>query len=280
MPRRLETFTRAGLTFPVWDAGPLDADVVVLLHGFPQGPSAYDQVAPLLHAAGLRTLAPTQRGYAPGARPRERRAYTTAETTADVVALLDTAGVDRAHIVGHDWGGAPAWAMAAWHPERVSSVTVLSTPHPAAMAAAFRSSLQGVRSSYIALFQLPAVPELVLARVLPTMLARSGLPRAYVERYVTSMSEPGALSAALRWYRGIPFSIRPGVGRVQVPTTYVWGRHDVALGRDAAERTAAWVSGPYRFVEVDAGHWLPETRPSEVAAAVLTAADLGSTGGA
>lgn len=269
MRRRLASFTRAGLVFPVVDTGPVGGDAVVLLHGFPQTASAFDQVAPVLNENGLRTLVPSQRGYAPGARPVGRRAYTTAETSADVVALLDAAGIDRAHIVGHDWGGAPAWAMGAWHPDRVRSLTVLSTPHPAAMAAAFKSSLQGIRSAYIAMFQLPLVPELLLSAALPTLLARSGLPADYVERYRRAMSEPGALTGALSWYRGIPFSARPGVGRITVPTTYVWGSRDAALGRTAAELTQSWVDGPYQFVELAAGHWLPETRPLDVAAAVM-----------
>src|SRR4051812_11036910 len=107
------SFERDGLTFPVRDEGPPDGDTVVLLHGFPQDARAYDAVVPLLHERGLRTLVPTQRGYAATARPGARRAYRTEDTTADVLALLDAARVERAHIVGHDWGGAPAWAMGA-----------------------------------------------------------------------------------------------------------------------------------------------------------------------
>ena len=112
----MDFFQRSGLTFSVRDEGPADGPAVVLLHGFPQDASAFNEVVPVLHASGLRTLAPTQRGYAATARPPHRRDYSTAETTADVIALLDAAGLDQAHVVGHDWGGAPAWAMGAWHP--------------------------------------------------------------------------------------------------------------------------------------------------------------------
>lgn len=279
MRSRVRSFARAGLVFPVTDSGPVDGDAVVLLHGFPQTVSAFDQVVALLHGTGFRTLVPTQRGYAAGARPTTRRAYATAETTADVIALLDAARLERAHIVGHDWGAAPAWGVAAWHPDRAVSLTVLSTPHPAAMATALRSSLQGLRSSYMGIIQLPGLPELVVSRALPTLLARSGLPAAYVAEYSRAMAEPGALTGALSWYRGIPFSARPGVGKARVPTTYVWGRHDVALGREAAEGTRSWVDAPYTFLELDAGHWLPETRPADVAAAVVERAGTGSTGG-
>lgn len=265
----MDHFERAGLTFPVRDEGPPEGEVVVLLHGFPQDAGAYDEVVPLLHERGLRTLVPTQRGYAVGARPRRRREYRTAEVTADVVALLDAAGLNRAHLVGHDWGGVAAWAMAAWHPQRVASLTVLSTPHPAAMAASLVASSQGLRSWYMGFFQLPAVPELVVRRSLRKMLTDTRLPAPHVERYVKAMAEPGALTGAMNWYRGIPFSARPPVGDVTVPTTYVWGRHDVALGRAAAERTRAHVRALYRFEELPAGHWLPESNPHEVAEAIL-----------
>jgi pimeloyl-ACP methyl ester carboxylesterase len=265
----MDHFARNGLTFSVADEGPTGGEAVVLLHGWPQNGSAFAEVVPLLHASGLRTLVPVQRGYAASARPRDRRAYRTEETAADVLALLDAAGLAQAHVVGHDWGGAQAWALGAWHPERVSSLTVLSTPHPAAMAAALVSGGQALRSWYMGLFQLPVLPELLVSRGLRRMLAGSGLPSDYVDRYVAAMAEPGALTGSLNWYRGLPFSARPAVGRVGVPTTYVWGRHDPALGRPAAEGTAAYVRAPYRFVELDAGHWLPETRPEEVAEAVL-----------
>lgn len=270
----MDSFQRGGLIFPVRDESPpgegaVHAEPVVLLHGFPQDAGSFDRVTPALHARGFRTLVPTQRGYAASARPTSRRAYSTTETTADLVALLDAAGVDRAHVVGHDWGGAPAWAIGAWHPDRVASLTVLSTPHPGAMAASFVSSLQGLRSWYMGFFQLPAVPELAAGKTLSNTLASSGLPPEFVARYTAAMAEPGALTGALNWYRGMPFSARPAVGRITVPTSYVWGRTDFALGRAAAERTRGWVDGQYTFVELDAGHWLPETRPDEVAAAIV-----------
>ncbi|HKG49313.1 MAG TPA: alpha/beta fold hydrolase [Actinomycetales bacterium] len=265
----MDRFSRAGLTFEVRDGGPQDGEAVVLLHGWPQNQSAFDAVVPLLHASGLRTLVPTQRGYTSGARPRERRAYRTEETVADVLALLDAAGLPQAHVVGHDWGGAQAWALGAWHPERALSLTVLSTPHPAAMAASLVSGGQALRSWYMGLFQVPVVPELLVGKVLRRFLLDSHLPEPYVESYCRTMAEPGALTGSLNWYRGLPFSARPSVGPVRVPATYVWGRDDPALGRAAAERTAAHVQGPYRFVELPAGHWLPETRPEDVAEAVL-----------
>jgi pimeloyl-ACP methyl ester carboxylesterase len=265
----VDHFVRPGLRFDVVDSGPAGAPAVVLLHGFPQQPFSFEAVAGRLSAAGLRTLTPTQRGYSPAARPTRRRDYRTAATATDVVALLDTAGLAQAHIVGHDWGGIQAWGVAGWHPDRVVSLTVLSTPHPAAFVKALWTSRQGFMSWYIGLFQLPALPELLAGRTIAKSLRDSGVPPEFVDRYAAAMAEPGALTGALNWYRGIPFSRRPPLGRIKVPTSYVWGRHDIALARRAVELTADYVLGPYEVVELEAGHWLPETKPDAVADAII-----------
>jgi pimeloyl-ACP methyl ester carboxylesterase len=263
---RLTALRRNDLTFDVRDAGPSDGAPVVLLHGFPEDSTSWSRVAPLLHDAGLRTVAPDQRGYSPGARPRGRAAYAVEHLVDDVLALLRATG--PAHVVGHDWGGNVAWALAARAPEQVRSLTVLSTPHPRALSRSLLRSDQALRSVYIGLFQLPVVPEAVLRRSLRGSLERAGLPAEDADRYAARMREPGALRSALAWYRALPLARTPATD-VEVPTTYVWGARDPFAGRRAAELTDDHVRAPYRFVELDAGHWLPETAPEEVAAAVL-----------
>jgi pimeloyl-ACP methyl ester carboxylesterase len=285
----LSGFERDGLVFDVRDRGPREGAVVVLLHGFPQHSGSWSEVEPLLHAAGLRTLAPDQRGYSPGARPPGRAAYALREASADVVAMLDAAGVQQAHLVGHDWGGAVVWDAIERYPDRFLSAVPISTPHPAAFAYAFTHSLQALRSWYMALFQVPVLAEVAVAPALERTLAASGLPAERAREYAERMREPGALTGALGWYRGAVAGIaasllpRPGQAtrtttdagarpRWSGPTTFVWGRHDPALGRVGAERTAHVVRGDYRFVEVDGGHWLPEAHPGEVAAEIVARA--------
>jgi pimeloyl-ACP methyl ester carboxylesterase len=265
----VDYFLRPGLRFDVVDSGPAEAPAVVLLHGFPQQPFSFEAVASRLNAAGLRTLTPTQRGYTPTARPNRRRNYRIATTTADVVALLDTADLSQAHIVGHDLGGTQAWGMAGRHVDRVASLTVLSTPHPAAFVRSLWTSKQGLLSWYMGFFQLPALPESMVRSKLSKSLRDSGLPADFAERYAEAMAGQGALTGALNWYRGIPFSMRQPLGRITVPTSYIWGRHDFALSRRAVELTADYVVGPYEVVELEAGHWLPETQPDAVAGAIL-----------
>lgn len=260
-------YHRGSLCFDVHAGGPQDGEPVVLLHGFPQDSSCWRAVSWQLHRAGVRTFAPDQRGYSRGARPAGVRAYRLQECVGDLAALLDAAGLAAAHVVGHDWGGAVGWAVAAALPRRILSLTVLSTPHPAALLRA-AAGPQLLRSGYLGFFQLRVLPEAFLRTALPQLLTRSGLPPQDAKRYVNRMAQPGALTAALNWYRALPWN-GPTAGRCPVPTTYLWGRHDPTLGRTAAQGTERYVDAAYRFVEVNAGHWLPETRPAQVARAVL-----------
>jgi pimeloyl-ACP methyl ester carboxylesterase len=198
MTSRLSSWARDGLLFDVRDGGPVDGEVVVCLHGFPQDGTAYDGVARLLAADGLRVLVPDQRGYSPGARPGGRSAYDLEALADDVVALLDAAEVQQAHVVGHDWGGAVAWFLGSRRSDRVRSLTVLSTPHPAAMRAEWWRSTQGLRSSYMAGFQLPVLPELMVSlaggRGFAAGLRHSGLNGERAAHYTARMREPGAMA--------------------------------------------------------------------------------------
>ena len=263
-----------GFVFDADVEGPKDGELVVLLHGFPQHRSTWRPQVEALGAAGYRAVAFDQRGYSPGARPSNPFAYRVDQLVDDVVAVADELGASTFHLVGHDWGGAVAWALSARQPQRLRTLTAVSTPHPAA----FRDSLlrhgQALRSAYMLLFATPVVPELfLLARSgapLRDLLENTGLPAPLAERYVARMAEPGAFTAALNWYRAAFLSPSAvALPPVEVPTLYVWGNRDQALGRGAAERTAAHVRAPYRFEEVDAGHWLPETRSAMLTGRIL-----------
>ena len=277
-------YDNEGLTFDVTVGGPLDGPPVVLLHGFPQDASSWDQVVGALHEAGCRTYRPDQRGYSPGARPRSVSAYRLSHLVADVLALVDGIGAEQVHLVGHDWGGGVAWAFAGAHPERVRSLTVFSTPHPEAMAWAYLHGLRQLLSSwYMVLFALPLLPELLLGGRVDRSFVTASLPREAAARYARRFPTRASMRGPLNWYRAE--GLVPGIGRIvrarlggppmesvpssTVRTRFVWGAHDVALGRAAAERTSRFVTGPYTFVELEAGHWLPELNPAQVADAVL-----------
>jgi pimeloyl-ACP methyl ester carboxylesterase len=269
---RLTTWQNDGLTFEVSDVGPLTGEPVICLHGFPQDASAYDQVAGQLIENGMRVLVPNQRGYSPAARPTHAATYGLRQLTGDVAALLDAAGLDSAHVVGHDWGGAVAWALASRYGNRVRSLVVLSTPHPAALRSASSYGSQALRSAYVGFFQIPAVPErLLTARggaVLRRLLSLSGLDQSRARHYADRMQQPGAATAALSWYRALVRAERWSPGPIAVPTTFLAGRRDPFFNRTAVLRTADHMTGPYRLVGLDAGHWLPEGAPADVFAAV------------
>ncbi|MFG1800962.1 alpha/beta fold hydrolase [Micromonospora carbonacea] len=266
-----------GLTFEVRTGGPADGEPVLLLHGFPQHSGEWDEVTPALHADGLRTYALDQRGYSPDARPAEVEAYRIPELVADAAAVLDALGVDAAHVVGHDWGAIVAWGLAAAHPDRVRTLTAVSVPHPAAMAHALATDArQKARSSYMALFRRPGTAERVLlafrAAALRRLLGDVG-DAARVARYADPMRAPGALTAALNWYRAMAGRDLAAVGPVPVPTTYVWSDRDSAVGRAAAGACAAHVTGDYRMVTLaGVSHWIPDEAPGPLAEAILARA--------
>lgn len=284
----MQTYRRGQLTFDVTDSGPSDAPLIVLLHGFPQDRQAWQKVTPLLVDAGYRVIAPDQRGYSPGATPKSRTAYPLSQLAQDVVALIDAAGAETAHVVGHDWGGAVIWQLAQAHADRIASATTLSTPHPEALLWAMRHSDQWRKSSYMALFQVPWIAERGVLRQLPEMYVKTGMSPEDAQKYADRFSTPQSLTGPLGWYRSMAAGqLRAAMPRrkrsrghgddgerkdrsITVPMSYVWGTRDFALGREAAEKSAEFVSGPYEFIEVEgAGHWLPEVNAPEVAEAVL-----------
>ena len=265
-------------TFAGHAAGPTDGRLVLLLHGFPQSSFEWRHQMAALAAAGHRAVAFDQRGYSPGARPTGVEHYRTDHLVSDVLAVADELGAHQVDLVGHDWGGALAWLVAARYPQRVRTITAVSTPHPAAFAAALSGgdAEQLQKSSYIEVLRQGEGAEAALladdGAGLRAVFAATGHPDPEsTGPYVRLLGEPGALTAALNWYRAVSASdvathFGAGTdGKVTVPALYVWGDADVALGRAAAESTAAHVEGPYRFeVLPGVGHWIPEEVPDQL----------------
>ncbi|HEY3871507.1 MAG TPA: alpha/beta hydrolase [Actinocrinis sp.] len=256
-------------------AGPADGEFALLLHGWPEFADSWRAVLPALGAAGYRAVAVDQRGYAVGARPPDVADYALEHVVADALAFADSQGARRFHLVAHDWGGMAAWALAAAHPDRLHSLNVLATPHPAALQhAAATDEDQYRRLDYVRYFRRPAgTAEQTLLADGARRLRRvygDGVPDDLVEANLRRLAEPGALTATLNWYRALDGGLGAPAGRISTPTLFVWGDQDVALGRTAALGTAEHVDGPYRFVPLEgAGHWLPEEEPETVTRLLL-----------
>lgn len=253
-----------------------DGRLVLLLHGFPETDESYRAFLPALADAGYYAVAPNQRGYSPGARPDGVDAYAIDHLTSDTLALATALGADRFQLVGHDWGGGVAWATARAAPDRVATLTVLSTPHLDAMRDAYLdpNGEQSRMSGYMQTFRTPGVENGILANGADSFVrvfaAGGGLPEREARRYAEVLGTPAALGAALNWYRANPLPAPTALGPITVPTLFVWGREDAALGGTAARATGRYVTGAYRFEVLEGrSHWLPEEAAADVVPLLL-----------
>ncbi|MFC6010928.1 alpha/beta hydrolase, partial [Nocardia lasii] len=167
----------------------------------------------------------------------------------------------------------------AARPDLIATMVAVSVPHPGAFLRAMLSSGQLPRSSYMGLIQLPVLPELVMRRMrrrMDRILVRSGMSAEAIARVYTEVIDAGALTTALHWYRGLPFT-GPGAarGRVEVPVTHVWSTGDPFLTRRGADLSGRFVTGDYRLAVLDGSHWLPEEHPAELAELIIERAESG-----
>jgi pimeloyl-ACP methyl ester carboxylesterase len=260
------------LRFTVDTAGSDNGVPVLMLHGFPQTRYMWRDQLRALAAAGFYAVAPDQRGYSRGARPAEVDAYTTDSLIGDALNLMDACGARRFHLIGHDWGGQVAWLIAAGHPQRVASLTVLSRPHPAAFTRAMTEDPEQAKRSrhHKGFREADAIARLREDNFssLRKGLEHEGIPAADVDVYMRTLAEDGALESAINWYRAN--TLASAVAPVVMPTLYIWGTNDVSVGRRAAELTAQFVSGPYRFVEIEGGgHFIVDQFPDRIAPLLL-----------
>ncbi|MFD1557246.1 alpha/beta fold hydrolase [Paraburkholderia silviterrae] len=268
------TLTCGPHTYTALAAGPQGGECVLLLHGWPEFADCWCEILTALAAAGYRAIAVDQRGYSQRARPMDIASYTATHLESDALAFADQIGAAQFHLIAHDWGGLVAWGLASRHPHRLRSLSVLATPHPLALQLAMRDDEQHQRLNYVRNFRLPggvAEQRLLADGAAALRAAYLGrVPPSLVDENVRRLGEPGALSATLNWYRALPDDLCYPAGRVAVPTLYIWGTEDRALGREAAQLTGDFVDGPYRLEILEgASHWLPEESPDRIVPMLL-----------
>jgi pimeloyl-ACP methyl ester carboxylesterase len=266
-----------GLRMHVVTAGPAHGPLVILLHGFPEYWYSWRrQIGPLAEA-GFHVVAPDQRGYN---LTGQAGPYDLATTAGDALRLMDAFGQRQAHWVGHDWGGAVAWTVAEQYPSAVESLTICNVPHPlVGVRSVLRGNVrQAARSAYIYFFQLPGLPEWLLARN-DYRLMRQGLRATSnqgtftdldLDRYARAWAQPGALRAMLGWYRSfmrgglLRLGRMPPVRRIAARTLLVWGERDPALGVELAVESARLLERGRLVRLPEATHWVHQDQPDEV----------------
>lgn len=267
-----------GLHLHVVQCGPADGPLVVLLHGFPEFWESWRGQLAALAAAGYRVWVPDQRGYNLSDKPLGIGAYALPTLAADILGLLDAAGSQQAHIVGHDWGGIVAWYLAAQYAGRVASTTIINVPHPAVVAPnLWRVPSQLLRSWYIGFMQLPGLPERLIRRknwrfgaqaLLDT--SRPGtFSAAEVARYKAAWAQPGALTAMLNWYRALRRPTGTRWRRIRGPVQIIWGEQDTFLAAELAEFSRAQCDNAQLHYLPEATHWVQLEEAAAVNALIL-----------
>lgn len=257
------------------DAG--DGPLVVLLHGFPEFWYSWRHQIPPLVESGFRVIAPDMRGYNGSDRPRGIRAYRAQAVAGDIERLVAWAGVERAAVVGHDWGGAIAWQLAVQAPAVVERLGILNVPHPLSMARGLRTLRQVRKSWYIGAFQVPWMPEAVLHAGQFAVLRRilrddPTNPNAFtpedVRRYVEVWSRPGGLTEPINYYRALRYAnlrqLRNFERPIDIPTLVIWGERDRYLGSELAEPPREVVRNVRVERLPEASHWVHLDEPATI----------------
>jgi pimeloyl-ACP methyl ester carboxylesterase len=266
--RRVRLSHGLELSYLVGGSGP----PVFLLHGFPDSALLWRHQIPALLDAGYQVVVPDLRGFGESSRPQEVEAYRLNKLLSDVVGLMQALGIRRAHFVAHDWGAVLGWMIAALMPHRVDHLVALSVGHPSFFR---RPTLeQREKSWYMLLYQFECAEELLRRngfRFFRELMADA----KDVERYVADLSRPGALRAALNWYRANRSPeeelqpLRP-LPAVQCPTLGIWGSGDRAMTEEGMRESRNLVSAPWRYERYeDAGHWIPLDAPDRLTASLL-----------
>jgi pimeloyl-ACP methyl ester carboxylesterase len=270
---RLMNLNVNGLDFAVDVQGPEDGPAVVLLHGWPDRASLWRHQIAALSGAGFRTIAPDLRGFGDSAKPEGAENYNILFLAGDVQGILDALGVERAHVVGHDWGAALAWAIGGFAPDRVDHLVAMSVGHPSGFGEAGLG--QRRLSWYMLLFQFEGIAEQWLSMDDWRNMKAFGAGHRDMEQVIADASRPGALTAGLNWYRAnVPPEslVSPALEfpPISAPTMGIWSDGDAYLLEEPMKTSGRFVSGSFRYERVDgASHWMQLDRPDEVSRLLL-----------
>jgi pimeloyl-ACP methyl ester carboxylesterase len=255
-----------GLGFHVVDVG--RGPVVLLLHGFPDSSHLWRHQVPALTEAGYRVIAPDLRGFGESDKPEETEAYALSIIATDVSGILDARDVQQVFVVGHDWGAALSWLFAALFPDRVEKHVAMSVGHFSAFSNP--SMEQREKSWYMLLFQFKGIAEKLLTRDDWLLFRKFTRNHPELQKWIGDLSRPGALTAALNWYRANvnPKDMAaesPVLPPVQAPTLGIWSTGDAYLTEEPMTRSGQYVDGGWRYERVEeASHWMQLDQPERI----------------
>ncbi len=262
-----------GINLSVHVEGPQDGRPVLLLHGFPDSHHIWRHQVAALTGAGYRTVAIDQRGYGESDAPEGVDAYAIPTIAMDAVGVLDALGIEKAAVVGHDWGASVAWLIATLAPDRVERLCAVSVGHPTAFFTA-GGFAQKEKSWYMLFFQSELAEAWLSSDDWKNY--REWMCRPVdVERNIADLSRPGRLTAGLNWYRATvgPAAIAgPGLELppISCPTMGVWSSLDHALTEAQMMGSADYVTGPWRYERINSvGHDIPVAASDELNALLL-----------
>jgi pimeloyl-ACP methyl ester carboxylesterase len=256
-----------GIRLHVVEAGPKSGPPVILLHGFPEFWYGWRRQIPALAEAGFRVIVPDQRGYNLSDKPKGVRAYNLNELTGDILGLINALEYEKVNLVGHDWGGAVAWALGIRNPERLHRLSIMNVPHPAVMRRFLQRDIEQFRRSWYAIFfQIPWIPESGMRanhwRGAERVLRGSGKIHTFanedIAKYKQAWSQPNAMTSMINWYRA---ALRhqpplPADPRVKIPTLMLWGMKDVALSHRMARPSIDYCDDGKLVLFEDSTHWV------------------------
>ena len=232
---------------------------VILLHGFPETSRMWKRLIEDLSKKNFKVIAPDQRGYSKGARPKKVKDYSIYHLTNDVINIADTFGIDNFHLVGHDWGAAVGWSVSKAFNERLLSYSALSVPHIDAFSDAIQNDkIQKKKSYYISLFRLRLLPELYFSisnyRNLKNLWSSSS--QKEIKDYMSVFSQKNAIRSALNWYRATNLKSENKIGVIEVPTLLIYGENDMAIASKGVDETHKLINAPYTLKKINSTHWL------------------------
>lgn len=250
--------------------------LVIFLHGFPETSYMWKKLMSRLSESGYYCVAPNQRGYSKNACPTGKRHYSLDKLSKDVLHIAKFLNKPRFHLVGHDWGAAVGWKVVHDHKDKILSWTGISVPHLQAFGNAIVNDVeQRKMSQYIRVFQWPYLPEMRIRKYNFKLFRRlwKNSDKDEVMDYLKVFGNRRQLTAALNYYRSNYKSLKKAtnnriLGDINVPTLFIWGNRDMAIGSVAVKNGHQYMKNDYEFLELDSGHWLIQTNYPQLEKAI------------